>query len=545
MVKDERIKTDVLVIGGGMAGCFAAIKAKEQGSTVTLVDKGYVSSSGQTPFANAFAVFSPEWGHDLDAWLNQVNEVGEYINNLDWTRTVFNDSYDRYEDLKSWGATFKRESGNLVKLSHLGVHEALDLQSNFPEILRKKADNCGVNIVDRLMVVDLLKQDDRVVGAVGFPVDGLDFHIFEAKSTVLCTGAAGFKPPGWPIHELTADGHVMAYRIGAEITGKEFVDSHITSAEYPAYVPGIDPVLMGPPEAKEELNRKTVNAHGEEVPGIGTLFLEHEFEAHAGRAPIYIKAKKPGGSSEDKLRVVGGASSGMSVHTTEGVMPVDTSCASNIPGLYAAGDSLGTMVVGAIYSGIGFALATAAVTGARAGLSAADYASNANYCSIDDDKLKRSREFVYSPLSRNGGFSPRWVTQVLQNLMAPYYIMYIKHEERLNAALKLVEFMKSHLVPNLIAEDPHELRLAHETRNMVLNAVMKLRASLFRTESRGNHYREDYPERKDPEWLAWVKLSKGEEGMNVLKEQIPEDWWPDLSKDYEERYPTRYPGEDS
>jgi succinate dehydrogenase/fumarate reductase flavoprotein subunit len=58
--REKKIKTDVLVVGGGLAGCFAAIKAKEQGVDVTLVDKGYVGKSGQTPFANGYAVFNPE-----------------------------------------------------------------------------------------------------------------------------------------------------------------------------------------------------------------------------------------------------------------------------------------------------------------------------------------------------------------------------------------------------------------------------------------------------------------------------------------------------
>ena len=78
------VETDVLVIGGGIAGCFAAIKAKEQEVDVFLVDKGYVSKSGETPFAGNTAVFRPEWGHKLDAWMDQVNTIGEYINNREW-----------------------------------------------------------------------------------------------------------------------------------------------------------------------------------------------------------------------------------------------------------------------------------------------------------------------------------------------------------------------------------------------------------------------------------------------------------------------------
>ena len=72
---------------------------------------------------------------------------------------------------------------------------------------------------------------------------------------------------------------------------------------------------------------------------------------------------------------------------------------------------------------------------------------------------------------------------------------------------------------------------------------MRLRASLFRTESRGMHYREDFPRRDDPDWLAWVMLKQEDNGMKVYKKPIPEEWWPDLSKPYEERYDSKFPGE--
>ena len=125
----------------------------------------------------------------------------------------------------------------------------------------------------------------------------------------------------------------------------------------------------------------------------------------------------------------------------------------------------------------------------------------------------------------------------------PYFFLQVKHGERLQAALTLAEFLNSHLAPKLMAKDPHEWRIAQETKNMALNTEMMLRASLFRTESRGSHYREDYPRRDDPTWLAWVKLKEEQGKMKVYKEPMPKKWWPDLSKPYEERYPKIFPGE--
>ncbi|MBW1805745.1 MAG: FAD-binding protein [Deltaproteobacteria bacterium] len=530
---ENKIETDVL-ISGGMAGCFAAIKAKEKGVDVTLVDKGYVGRSGQTPFAGTFSVFNSEWGHDLDVWMEHINTVGEYVNNRTWTEIGFKDSYDRFQDLVSYGVDITRdEDGEILRHPpRFGPCQAIHLGwRDFARVLRRQAVKSGVKIMDRIMVTDLLKQDGKIVGAVGIPMDSDDLCVFKAKATVMSAGAGGFKPPGWPISELTSDADTMAYRAGAEITGKEYCDPHSTSAEYPGHFGHI--MKNGRP-----IFGRMVNAEGDEVRGIGTLFLNLEFEAHAGRAPIVLEGKEG-----ERITRIGGGSSGMSVHKSEGIWPAGKDCSTSLPGLFAAGDSLGTMQSGAVYAAIGMALSGAAVTGARAGWGAADYAMQAEKPEMDNDMLSELKKSVYVPLDRKGGFSPGWVTQQLQNIMIPYFIMYIKKEDRMQAALTLVEFLRDHLVPKLTAKDTHELRLAHETRNMVLNAEMRLRSSIFRTESRGCHYREDYPRRDDPDWLAWVLLKEEKGRMTVLKKPVPKKWWPDLSTPYKERYSTRLPGE--
>ncbi len=110
--------------------------------------------------------------------------------------------------------------------------------------------------------------------------------------------------------------------------------------------------------------------------------------------------------------------------------------------------------------------------------------------------------------------------------MVPYYVLSVKKQDRLEAALANIKFLRDHFCPKLLANDTHELRLAHETRNMILNAEMRLRASLFRTETRGAHYREDFPEKDDKNWLAWVIISKDGEGMKLSKRPVPDKWRP-------------------
>ena len=575
MSQENRIKTDVLVIGGGIAGCFAAIKAKEQGPDVTLVDKGFVGKTGETPFAKHFGVYSPEFGHDLDGWMNQVSLLGEYVNNPEWTEIVLKDSYNRWQDMVSWGVEFyKYDNDEYVwwpprppeVMAKFPMQSIRMVQRKHSEVCRSKVLKTGVTIIDRLIITDLLKQEGKVIGAIGFSIDKNDFFVIEAKAVIMSAGASAFKPNGTPLHVITGDGEAMAYRVGAEITGKEWNDCHPSRAEFPAW-------QWSPRKNLSTSNKNDfgglpskVNAEGEKISDgkSVTLWIEDVFEADAGKAPIFWEfgdgtsdyhglIAGPKGQprqqldldaeKEGKVRMVAGSSLGMSVHNTQGIWPINTDCATGVQGLYAAGDSLGARPAGARYPNMGFSMAYCSSSGTRAGVAAAKYAIQMKRSKINEEEIKQSKKNMFSSLERKGGFTPGWVTQVLQNTMMPYWILYVKHEERLQSALTQIEFMRDRIVPHLTAKDAHELRLVHETKNMILSAEMKLRASLFRKESRGTHYREDYPRRNDPNWLVWVKIGMDDGHMKLSKEPIPEKWWPDLSLSYEKRYPVRLPRE--
>ena len=528
------ITTDVLVVGGGLAGVFAAVKAREQGAEVTLVSKGQIGRSGQTPWADATFVFSSEWEPRFGEIAQKAYQHGEYLNNREWTERVFRESYARFEDLAAWGVPFVRdETGKYPTLAMRGEEMPGRLwtrkgsSGDWVDPLRRKPREIGVRVFERLTIVGLLKQGAAVVGAVGISPDRPGLHVFRAKATVLCMGAGGFKPVGaWPLGDLTADGHVLAYKAGAEISGKEFEDFHNLMIKKTGQL------TLPNFERGDFPFEPAVDAEGNEPPE-GGFGLYADFAAHAGKAPL----------RRGEEEYFSGVALGMSVHTAEGVWPADEFCSAGIPGLYAAGDNCATYIDGAQYGLPGSATATASVTGARAGLAAARHAGEACDSRLDEQELSQAREAALAPARRAGGFSPEWVTEVLRNAMTPYFISRVKHGERLVATLTLVEFMRDHLCPRLYARDAHQLRLAHEAHNMVVNAEMRLRASLYRTESRGTHYREDYPRRSDPDWLAWVTLKEVDGRMAVGKKPVPAEWWPDLDLPYEQRYPGRFPGE--
>ncbi len=515
------IETDVLVIGGGIAGCFAAVKAREQGVDVTLVSKGNIGRSGMSPWAHGTMDVPPDRPDKIEKLKTRAHVGGEYINNCTWTERIIMESHARFQDLLAWGQPFlKDKNGNFVAPVEGGEAQdgwlwaLADGPGSWAKSLKNQPEKVGVRIMEKIMIVDLIKQNDGIVGAIGVTRDNFNLYVFKAKATILCVGSGGFKPiGGWPMGDLTSDGHIMAYKAGAEITGKEFEDMHngMVRRTGAIWLQNLQPMT---------------NAEGKTVPGFG-FGLNADLEANAGRAPLY--------RGEDE--VFGAVGPGLGVHTAEGVWPVDEHCAAGVPGLYTAGDNCATMVVGATYSLGGSGSCNASVTGTRAGTAAAKYAKQADKPKMDEEEVSCLKEAILQPTKRKGGFSPGWVTQLIRNAMIPYFTLRIKHGKRLEGVLTEIEFMRDEFCPKLFARDPHELRLVFETRNMVTNAEMKMRASLFRTESRGMHYREDYPRRVDPDWLAWVMIKEVDGKMTLYKKPIPKEWWPDLTIPYEKRYP--------
>ncbi len=532
------VETDVLVLGGGVAGCSAAITARERGLNVTLVDKAYVGKSGTTAAAGMrFSVFNPEFGDNFDDTMRMITEGSGYLNDRTWTEICINESWQAYLTMARWGVEFpveNKQEGVFVPKDKVDspFASARIVRRGVPPPLRRQAEKAGVKIMDRITVTDLLKNNGRVVGAVGFPLTDLEPIVFRAKATVLCTGSWSLRTVGAETHNMTGDGQAMAYRAGAELTGGDMHSSHHGSAEYPSWRGG---------RAARAIYRRFVDAKGEVIPYGFEVGPAVDLAFHRGRGPIYHDLdaasdeeiermwQRQLNSDDMESRRIGFdprkrgkhmISGGQDCVVGAGIWPAGTDCSTTIPGLFAAGDTLS--IRSAAFGG----LPSGNIMGVRAGNGAVKYAGEVGLLPVADGELDGALKTMLEPVQRKGGFSPRWVTQLLLNTMVPYYVLLIQHGDRLQAALTMVEFFRDHFVPGLYATDPHELRLAHETKNMVLGAELCLKASLFRTETRGSHYREDYPEQKDPEWLAWIKERDENGRMKLWKHPVPKEWWP-------------------
>lgn len=569
-VPADHYDADILVVGSGFAGVFAAVEASKLGQRVVLVDKGTVGWSGMSPWASDSRPFDPEL-YDRKEWLDNLSTATEWIYNKPWIEMFMDESMDIFWTLRGWG-----------------THDCRPFERS--TVFRRVLLENNVELVERVMLTRLVLDDTGSIGgAVGFTFDDSKEPSkaveFKAKSVILATGAGSYKSPGFPIWGLTFDGDAMAYDAGAYITGKEFHDTHGTRSTYPAAsfdnwswaqsVRGAF-VMVGPPN-----------------PRAGGLTLQNALRVHAqggvsagsASGPGGPGTGRPGGGRRDDSAArnraeyegrgfltlpdltidwgdvptqddshappvghgVGGATFGMGVHKGEGIFSSadDYSCqADGVPGLYAAGDSLGSMMVGSAYPGRGFSSYGSAIQGRRAGRFAAKYAAGVSVSSATQSAFDKKIAETWAPRTVERGYTPAWVIRTLQNTMSPIQVLYIKSERRLDGALASIEYLREHVVPKMIARDGHELRLAHEAANMLLNAEMKLRAGMYRTESRGTHFREEFPARDDRNWLCWVLLRQEQGRMVASKHALPDEWAAPASLPYRDRYPREFPGED-
>jgi len=549
------LSTDVLVIGGGIAGLCAANKAADQGAEVLIVEKGNTPWTGQAPSSGgAFNAVPPE---GVEAQVKFMIKEGEYLNDQDWTYTYTKDSHPVIFEMAQWGDFFPRDiSGEIVYTPPLLIR--LYRTELFQPTLLRRALEKGAKVLNRVYVADLLKQDGRVAGAIGFHYRTGEFYVIQSKATIIACGGANYKARTL-FHTNCGEGVAMAYNVGAELRNAEFANTYMLSNKYTcaddraadsvrqAYenalgesmvqkYPELDPVREpGIPGGGGLVFRRWVRAMYKEIDaGRGPIYLnltgqpdlaQMRYQAniitHQNRTHGYVRMMQKLGIDVTKQKVEWT----IVPEFHGGPIRVDLNCETTVRGLYATGDACQN---GSAYEGAlegcalpgGVPLAFAAVTGFRSGVAAGKAASSLpkpEFNMADAEKMKRE---IYAPLGAKEGYNPYDAIREIQEIVFPFKNSYIKRKDRLESALGRIEKVKAKL-PTLAAKDSHELVRCHEAKAMVLNAETLYRASLMRTETRGTNVREDYPDRDDQNWLKWVILRKEGEGMKLWTEPVP------------------------
>jgi succinate dehydrogenase / fumarate reductase, flavoprotein subunit len=543
--------TDVLIIGGGFGGLAAAIRIKELSpeTSVLLVDKQTIGWGGKAnKGAGVLWILAP--GDSVDAFVDfHVKNIGVYLNDQDLLHTMANESYAAAQKLADWGVKVMKTPEGDLDVNHLPFGwslAAVDLDMMQP--LRAKATKLGVRMLDKTQVVDLLKHDDCVTGAVGFNILDGHFAVFNAKATLLANGDCDFGIMRmWA--NACGDGIAAAYNAGAEMRNAEFGNFYdvINKSTGIPVVFGFDHLYNA---QGEQISSKYIQGPQPDIPI--SIILGMEKEAIEGRGPIYIdmpefaksfeagagilrwdrpqfkalfdlefaKSQQYGPPPAKRIEVSLGFTGELSP------VRVDHEMKTTIPGLWAIGD---TSYAGSAWAGAteappgrlrGSGLMNALIAALLAAPSVVQHSKETSHPALDNSEIASFEEKIFAPLNRNHGYSASEAIRSIQEVVVPVKYSMRRNKERLEDALSKVAVVREKL-SELFAEDPHGLVRCHEASCIALCAEIGFKAALARTESRGWHYREDYPQQDDNNWLKWVIVKKIQNDMVVTTEPIP------------------------
>jgi succinate dehydrogenase / fumarate reductase flavoprotein subunit len=544
------LSADVLIAGGGIGGLAAAIKVKEENPEcdVLIVEKQTIGWAGKaTKIGGILAFLGPN--NDADKFIDfQVRTSGIYLNDQELLSKYVEGTYKAIEQLGEWSDKFaKTPDGKMLSFPAMFAPEYsstfIDIDMMLP--MRSRARKMGVKIINKIHVVDLLKQDNRVVGAVGFNIVDGRFHIFRAKATILANGSCGYKVRRfWSAG--TGDGIAAAYRAGAEMRNAEYGNlyGHTVFQATDSGMVGSDFLVN---RLGENLSQKYMPDKGPVGVFLPVkLAIGLEKEVAEGRGPIYFvppESMPPHGlhtglpkveewqkrmkNKEMAYGISHGSKPEIAVplHGETSCIKVDHEMKTTLEGLWAIGDTsyAGSALAGAVASppGVcpGSGIMYAVISAGWAGASAAGYVSEASPVDPEADEIKKTKETVFAPMQNSNAFSPWEAISTLGSIVAPMKYNLRRSRERLEEALGMIERLKEKL-PVLHAKDTHYLGKCHEVRSMTLCAELTFRAALMRSESRGFHFREDFPERDDKNWLRWIIIRQDKGEMKLTTQPI-------------------------
>jgi succinate dehydrogenase / fumarate reductase flavoprotein subunit len=590
----ETHQHDVLVIGAGGAGLRAAIEASAAGLSVGLVCKSLLGKA-HTVMAEggiAAALANVDERDDWRVHFADTMRGGQYVNNWRMAELHAREAPDRVRELEAWGAVFDRTPDGRIlqrnfgghkypRLAHVGDRTGLEMIRT----LQDRGVHQGMDVHMECTVAALVKDDGRVVGALGFDRDRGRFKVFQARAVVLATGGIGraykITSNSW---EYTGDGHALAYEAGADLMDMEFLQFHPTGMIWPPSVQGILVTEGVRGEGGVLLNKDGRRFMFDDIPENyrpqtadneeeGWRYTQGDRNArrppelltrdHVARCIVrevkegrgsphggvfldisWIKKKLPGAEEHIKRKLPSmyhqfkqladiditrePMEVGPTTHYIMGGVRVDAETQmSTVPGLFAAGECAAG-INGANRLG-GNSLSDLLVFGKRAGEHAARFARANGAVRVDPAQVDAAARRCLDPFERGGaspgGEGPYKVQHDLQEMMQDL-VGIVRSEADMRRALEALEGLWQRARRVQVTgnrEYNPGWHTALDLPNLLTAAEAVTRSALERKESRGGHFREDYPEKSAEFGRVNLVVRKGTEGrMEVSRVPIPE-----------------------
>jgi succinate dehydrogenase / fumarate reductase flavoprotein subunit len=587
----ETCEHDVLVIGAGGAGLRAAIEASAAGVSVGLVCKSLLGKA-HTVMAEGGIAAALANVDERDNWKVHFADTmrgGQYVNNWRMAELHAKEAPERVRELEAWGAVFDRtKDGRILqrnfgghkypRLAHVGDRTGLELIRT----LQDHGIHQGIDVHMEHTVLALLKDGERMAGALAYERERGRFKVFRAKAVVLATGGIGraykITSNSW---EYTGDGHSLAYHSGAELIDMEFVQFHPTGMVWPPSVMGIlvtegvrgeggillnkegkrfmfgdipelyraqtadneeegwrycqgDKDARRPPEllTRDHVARCIVREikEGRGSPHGGVLLDIAWIKSRMPNAAEHIKRKLPSMYHQFKqLADIDITREPMEVGPTThyimgGIRVNSDTQMSTVPGLFAAGECAAG-INGANRLG-GNSLSDIIVFGKRAGEFAANFAKENKAGAIDNSQVEAASRRALEPFERGAqGEGPYQVQHDLQEMMQDL-VGIVRKEDEMNRALDGLQKLWQRASRVGVAgnrEYNPGWHTALDLTNLLTVSEAITRSALERKESRGAHFRDDYQNKDAASGKINVVVRKGPDGaMQIRREPIPE-----------------------
>ena len=547
-IPEQQFETDVLIIGGGAASTMAAFECADAGVHVTQVTKGRATSGTTTVARGGFAA---AMGKDdsPERHLEEILEQGGELIDPALAEVWVHDIVDVVKDLLAWGAGFVTNSGGDLDLKQFpnhsrprAVHHYDTTGNELTKTLSRKLRSDDRIVRHSLTaIVDLVKDGGQVVGAWGIDYASGTLVRYAARRVILCTGGGSGlfyvndNPP-----QVTGDGYVLGFRAGVPLLGLEMIDFQAMCCS-PKELFGFAPHPTGFinagavfrnqdgeeflkryfPETAERSTRSEVilamakEIHAGRASATGGIFMDATMvpeETIQKQIPHVFKTCLHRGIDvrTTPLEVAPGS------HTWLGGMKIDADGRTPVAGLWAAGETAGGIHGGNRIGGS--ALSATLVFGRRAGKSAAADAKarpgtdHSEEIAIPD----ADREWLLQLIDRGNGALQSDVRQNCR-MLAHEDLGAIRDTGRCASALAEFDRIAREDVPRMrLAGEAQssaktrslELESALSVRNLALLGRLLATAALHREESRGAHYRLDFPETDDENWRVVTRLEQ-------------------------------------
>jgi succinate dehydrogenase / fumarate reductase flavoprotein subunit len=562
-------KYDTVIVGAGGAGMRAAIEATKRSRTAVLT-KLYPTRShtgaAQGGMAAALANVEDdnwEW-HTFD-----TIKGGDYLVDQDAAEILAKEAIDAVLDLEKMGLPFNRTPQGRIDQRRFGGHtrnhgEAAVRRACYAAdrtghmILQTLYQNCvkeGVEFFNEFYVLDLLLTEvegtKRTAGVVAYELATGEIHVFQAKAVVFASGGTGkfFKVTS-NAHTLTGDGQAVAYRRGLPLEDMEFFQFHPTgiwrmgilltegargeggilrNKDGERFMEKYAPVMKD--LASRDVVSRAIYTEIREGRGCGPDG-DHVYLDLTHLPPEQLDAKLPDITEfartylgiepyTDPIPIQPTAHYAMGGIPTNVQGEVLTNNIDTVPGLYAAGEVACVSVHGANRLGTN-SLLDINVFGRRAGIAAAEYASRNEFVELPEDPAALVADQVESLRESTGAERVAEIRKALQETMDTNAMVF-RTEQTLKQAVEDIAELKQRF-KNVSVQDKGkrfntDLLEAIELGNLLDLAEVLAVSALARTESRGGHYREDYPNRDDVNFMRHTMAYReiGEDGTESIR----------------------------